>query len=128
MMMIMFYWFRWWWLCFILRVWSLGTLHYGIRAKLRHLALWCLHAYLRKLIVVTFCSYFLYSRKTILLKLQEDMAGRRSPTPPARVEPNNEDAVNNNIVNIKTLQIVRDLLRLQPFSPNFLNFGPLLMI
>ena len=37
------------------------------------------------------------------------MAGRRSPTPPARVEPNNEDPPINNIVNIEILQTVRDL-------------------
>ena len=37
------------------------------------------------------------------------MAGRRSPTPPAWVEPNNEDPPNNNIANIEIIQIVRDL-------------------
>ena len=37
------------------------------------------------------------------------MAGRRSPTPPAWVEPNNEDPPINNIVNIEILQTVRDL-------------------
>ena len=42
-------------------------------------------------------------------KLQEDMAGRRSPTPPARVELNNEDPPNNNVVNFEILQTVRDL-------------------
>ena len=31
------------------------------------------------------------------------MAGRRSPTPPAWVEPNNEDPPNNNIVNFEIL-------------------------
>ena len=42
-------------------------------------------------------------------KLQKDMVGRRSPTPPARVELNNEDPPNNNIVNLEILQTVRDL-------------------
>ena len=37
------------------------------------------------------------------------MVGRRSPTPPAWVEPNNEDPSNNNIVNIEILQTMRDL-------------------
>ena len=37
------------------------------------------------------------------------MARRRSPTPPAWVEPNNEDPPINNIVNIEILQTVRDL-------------------
>ena len=37
------------------------------------------------------------------------MAGRRSPTPPARVELNNEDPPNNNVVNFEILQTVRDL-------------------
>ena len=44
-----------------------------------------------------------------LTKLWEDLAGRRSPTPPAWVEPNNEYPPNNNIVNIEILQTVRDL-------------------
>ena len=37
------------------------------------------------------------------------MAGRQFPTPPAWVEPNNEDPPINNIVNIEILQTVRDL-------------------
>ena len=37
------------------------------------------------------------------------MAGRRSPTPPAWVEPNNEDPSINDIVNIEIIQTVRDL-------------------
>ena len=37
------------------------------------------------------------------------MAGRKSPTPPTRVEPNNQDPPNNNIVNFEILQTVRDL-------------------
>ena len=37
------------------------------------------------------------------------MAGRRSPTPPARVELNNEDPSNNKVVNFEILQTVRDL-------------------
>ena len=37
------------------------------------------------------------------------MARRRSPTPPARVELNNEDPPNNNIVNLEILQTMRDL-------------------
>ena len=37
------------------------------------------------------------------------MAGWQSPTPPAQVEPNNEDPLNNNIFNIEVLHIVRDL-------------------
>ena len=37
------------------------------------------------------------------------MAERRSPTPPTWVEPNNEDPLNNNIVNIEILQTVRNL-------------------
>ena len=37
------------------------------------------------------------------------MARRRSPTPPARVELNNEDPTNNNIVNFEILQTLRDL-------------------
>ena len=37
------------------------------------------------------------------------MAGRRSPTAPTRVELNNEDPPNNNVVNFEILQTVRDL-------------------
>ena len=37
------------------------------------------------------------------------MAGKWSPTPPAPVEPNNEDPPNNNIVNFEILQTMRDL-------------------
>ena len=42
-------------------------------------------------------------------KLQKDMAGRWSPTPPTQVEPNNKDPPNNNIVNIEIIQTMRDL-------------------
>ena len=37
------------------------------------------------------------------------MAGRRSPTPPAWIEPNNEDPSNKNIVNFEILQTVMNL-------------------
>ena len=42
-------------------------------------------------------------------KLQEDMVGRRSPTPLVWVELNNEDQPNTNIVNNEILEIVRKL-------------------
>ena len=94
-------------LCFVSIV--LGTLHCGIKTQVTTLGhMVSIHIFPKTNKCVNFCSYYLY-RRNYFTKLQENMAGRQSPTPLARVEPNNEDPPNNNIVNFEILQTVRDL-------------------
>ena len=88
---------------------TLRVLHYGIRAQVTTLGpMMSIRIFSKTNKCVNCFSYYLY-RRHCFTKLQEDMAGRRSPTPPAWVEPNNEDPPNNNIVNFENLQTVRDL-------------------
>ena len=89
---------------------ALGVFTCGIRAQVTTLGpMVSIHIFPKTNKCIIFFLLITCIAKNCFTKLQEDMVGRRSPTPLVWVELNNEDQPNSNIVNNEILEIVRKL-------------------